>query len=145
MVHSRIIPFLVYLLVVLLAVEFTACRGILDNQEHTGSSSTSSKISIAEWSPHRNLKYGHIKHLDFPRIAADSFNLYHIEYVSQFFQDKARDFQYLDRLKDSCKKYKVANLLIMVDAKGNLEGRKKAAEHLGCRDVRVNGYGSFYI
>ncbi len=58
------------------------------------------KISVAEWSLHRALKSGAIDHLDFPRIARDSFDLHHIEYVSQFFQDKAEDFAYLDQMKD---------------------------------------------
>ncbi len=114
------------------------------------------KISVAEWSLHRALKSSAIDHLDFPRIVRDSFNLHHIEYVSQFFQDKAEDFDYLDQMKDSCQLHGVTNLLIMVDAEGELgdtsevERRKavdnhkkwvKAAAYLGCKAIRVNGNG----
>ncbi len=119
-------------------------------------SAANEKISVAEWSLHRALQSGAIDHLDFPRIVKDSFNLHHIEYVSQFFQDKAEDFAYLDRMKDSCRQHGVTNLLIMVDAEGELgdtvevERRKavnnhkkwvKAAAYLGCKAIRVNGNG----
>lgn len=119
-------------------------------------SADTAKISVAEWSLHKNLQSGAINHLDFARIAADSFQIYHIEYVSQFFQDKASDTSYLNQMIDSCKKYKVKNIMIMVDGEGNLgdtiaekskqavENHKKwvdAAAYLGCFSIRVNANG----
>lgn len=114
------------------------------------------KISLAEWSLHRSIFSQEINHLDFARIAKDSFNLSHIEYVSQFFQAKAEDKSYLKQMKDSCEKYKVQSLMIMIDGEGNLGDtsntvRKKAVENhykwidaanfLSCQSVRVNGNG----
>lgn len=119
-------------------------------------SAANEKISVAEWSLHRALKSGAIEHMDFPRIVKDSFDLHHIEYVSQFFQDKAEDFAYLDQMKDSCQQHGVTNLLIMVDAEGELgdtseverqravDNHKKwvkAAAYQGCKAIRVNGNG----
>jgi len=117
------------------------------------------KISVAEWSLHNGILSKEIDHLDFARIAVDSFQLNHIEYVSQFFQDKVNDLDYLQQMKDSCTKYNVENLLIMVDDEGHLgddfELKRvqavrrhfkwiEAANFLGCKAIRVNanGFGS---
>lgn len=114
------------------------------------------KISLAEWSLHKALYRREIDHLDFPRIAANQFEIYAVEYVSQFFQDKASDFEYLGQLKDSCDRYGVKSLMIMIDNEGCLGdtsevSRKQsvsnhlkwiqAASFLGCESIRVNGVG----
>lgn len=114
------------------------------------------KISLAEWSLHRSIESGKVSNLDFPRIAREQFNLDAIEYVNQFFENKAGDLKYLQSMKDSCAKYRVNGLLIMVDGEGNLsslnpneqlkaiESHKKwvdAAKFLGCHSIRVNLHG----
>lgn len=113
-------------------------------------------ISLAEWSLHKNLYDSAISHLDFPRIAADSFGIYHLEYVSGFFQETAEDNFFLQKMKDSCAKYGTQSLLIMVDNEGLLGDTSenartqsvrnhikwlKAAKYLDCYAIRVNGNG----
>ncbi len=114
------------------------------------------KISLAEWSLHRSLEPGIITNLDFPRIAKKTYGLDAIEYVSTFFNGKGEDQKYLTALKDSCSKYGVKSLLIMVDGEGDLadsslSARSKAVENhykwvraakfLGCHSIRVNAGG----
>jgi sugar phosphate isomerase/epimerase len=114
------------------------------------------KISLAEWSFHVALGKGEMTNLDFPRIAKTKYNLDAVEYVSSFFKGKSEDTQYLTSLKDSCTKYGVKSLLIMVDGEGNLADTSaanrqkavenhykwvKAAKFLGCHSIRVNAAG----
>ncbi len=114
------------------------------------------KISLAEWSLHRALGKGTITNLDFPRIAKKTYGLDAVEYVSTFFKGKSEDMGYLQSLKDSCDKYGVKSLLIMVDGEGNLADTSlaartkavenhykwvKAAKFLGCHTIRVNAAG----
>ncbi|TAL64347.1 MAG: sugar phosphate isomerase/epimerase, partial [Bacteroidetes bacterium] len=114
------------------------------------------KISLAEWSLHRALGKGTITNLDFPGIAKTVYNLDAVEYVSIYFKGKGEDTGYLTALKDSCTKYGVKSLLIMVDGEGNLADTSlavrtkavenhykwvKAAKFLGCHSIRVNAAG----
>jgi hypothetical protein len=110
------------------------------------------KISLAERSLHKSLEQNKITNLDFPRIARTRYNIDAIEYVSTFFQDKADDIAYLQQLKDSCHKYRVTGLLIMVENEGNISSTDQAERHiavknhlkwvraasfLGCHSIRV--------
>jgi sugar phosphate isomerase/epimerase len=114
------------------------------------------KISLAEWSLHRAIGKKEVSNLDFPRITKTVYGLDAVEYVSAFFKDKAEDTQYLTSLKDSCTKYGVKSLLIMIDGEGNLADTSaavrqkavenhyrwvKAAQFLGCHTIRVNAAG----
>ena len=114
------------------------------------------KISLAEWSLHRTLGKGTITNLDFPRIAKTVYGLDAVEYVSTNFKGKGEDSVYLTSLKDTCNKYGVKSLLIMVDGEGNLADTSlavrtkavenhykwvKAAKFLGCHSIRVNAAG----
>lgn len=114
------------------------------------------KISLAEWSLHRALDKGTITNLDFPRIAKMTYGLDAVEYVSIYFKGKGEDNSYLTSLKDSCTKYGVKSLLIMVDGEGSLADTSlavrtkaienhykwvKAAKFLGCHSIRVNAAG----
>jgi sugar phosphate isomerase/epimerase len=114
------------------------------------------KISLAEWSLHRALGKGTISNLDFPRITKKTYGLDAVEYVSTFFKGKGEDVAYLTALKDSCTKYGVKSLLIMVDGEGSLADTSlaartkavenhykwvKAAKFLGCHSIRVNAAG----
>jgi len=53
------------------------------------------KISLAEWSLHRALFRHELQHLDFPMVAKRDYGIGAVEYVNQFFKDKARDGMYL--------------------------------------------------
>ncbi len=113
-------------------------------------------ISLAEWSLHKALFSKKITNLDFPAIAQKEFGISIVEYVNQFFKDKAQDKTYLNDLLTRCKDHGVSNHLIMVDGEGpmadadeakrnqTVENHKKwveAAKYLGCKTIRVNAYG----
>jgi sugar phosphate isomerase/epimerase len=113
-------------------------------------------ISLAEWSFHKALFAGQMTNLDFPKTAKD-FGINAIEYVNQFFKDKAQDQQYLADLKRRCADLGVESRLIMIDDEGDLgdadAGKRAtavanhhrwvdAAKTLGCFAIRVNARSS---
>lgn len=113
-------------------------------------------ISLAQWSLHKALFAKKIDNLDFPAIAKKQYGISAVEYVNQFFKDKAEDMAYLNDLLRRSKDNGVYNHLIMIDGEGGLgdldnEKRLKAvvnhykwvhaAKHLGCKSIRVNAYG----
>lgn len=114
------------------------------------------EISLAQWSLHKTLFANKITNLDFPLIAKKEFGISVVEYVNQFFKDKATDNTYLNELLKRCKDNGVKNHLIMIDGEGGLanldEAKRKqavenhykwvdAAKYLGCSSIRVNSYG----
>ena len=114
------------------------------------------QISLAEWSLNKSLKAGTLDNLDFPAKAKNEFGISAVEYVNQFFKDKATDQGYLNELKKRCDDLGVKSLLIMCDEEGPLadpdaamrnaavENHKKwvdAAHTLGCHSIRVNCNG----
>lgn len=113
------------------------------------------KISLAEWSLNRQLFGGQLNHLDFAQ-KAKSFDIQGIEYVNQFFFDKAEDSAYLAEMNSRANGEGVKQLLIMIDREGGLAElddatRNKAVENhykwvnaaktLGCHSIRVNAFG----
>lgn len=113
-------------------------------------------ISLAEWSLHKELFAKKITNLDFPAIAKNDFGINIVEYVNQFFKDKAEDKTYLSELLKRSKDNGVTNHLIMIDGEGGLgeldvATRNKAVENhykwveaakfLGCKTIRVNAFG----
>lgn len=113
-------------------------------------------ISLAEWSLHKSLFANKISNLDFPRIAKEKYGISAVEYVNQFFMDKAKDADYLRELKQRSDDQGVKNLLIMVDQEGNLADKEagqrnkavenhfkwvEAAKTLECHSIRVNLHG----
>jgi sugar phosphate isomerase/epimerase len=113
------------------------------------------KISLAEWSLHRTLRDGKLDNLDFPAFAKKEFGIEAVEYVNQFFKDKAKDQAYLKDLKKRAADHGVTNVLIMIDGEGSLgdpEDAKRtqavenhyqwvdAAKFLGCHSIRVNAH-----
>jgi sugar phosphate isomerase/epimerase len=115
------------------------------------------KISLAQWSLHRTIRSGALDHLDFAQKAAEDFGIHAIEYVNQFFPDKATDATYLREMNQRAADHGVRQLLIMVDGEGGLaetddrirkvsvENHYKwvdAAKTLGCHSIRVNAYSS---
>ena len=115
------------------------------------------QISLAQWSLHKALFAKQIDNLDFPGIARKTYGISVVEYVNQFFKDKAKDTAYLNQLLQRCKDNGIKNHLIMIDGEGGLgelddakrtqavENHYKwvdAAKHLGCATIRVNAYGT---
>jgi len=111
------------------------------------------RISLAEWSFHRALFSGALTHLDFITRARRDYGLDAVEYVNQFFMDKAEDAGFLREMKFRTEDEGVRSLLIMCDSEGDLgdpaaSGRARAVENhrkwvvaaatLGCHSVRVN-------
>ncbi len=116
------------------------------------------KISLAEWSLHKALFAHKIANIDFPRIARDEYGIDGVEFVNQFFKDKAHDSTYLKGLKTRANDLGVTCVLIMIDGEGDLsapkaderdkavENHKKwvdAAAALGCHAIRVNTGGHY--
>jgi sugar phosphate isomerase/epimerase len=112
------------------------------------------KISLAEWSVNTLLFSKKLDHLDFA-LTAKKHGIHAVEYVNQFFFDKAQDLTYLKEMNTRCTNEGITQVLIMVDREGMLgardaanrgkavENHKKwidAAKFLGCHTVRVNGY-----
>jgi sugar phosphate isomerase/epimerase len=111
------------------------------------------KISLAEWSFHRTLFDKKMDNLDFSTVAKQTFGIEAVEYVNQFFKDKAHDTAYLTDLKKRAADNGVTNVLIMIDDEGDLGDPDKArrmaavekhhkwveaAKFLGCHSIRVN-------
>jgi len=114
------------------------------------------KISLAQWSLHKAFFGGTLDPLHFARIAREEFDIDGIEYVNQFFKDKAKDTAYLNQLNSIASDHGVTQVLIMCDGEGQLgdadqtkrieavENHYKwidAAQHLGCHSIRVNAGG----
>lgn len=115
------------------------------------------RISLAQWSLHRMLHSGRLDALDFPGFAHEEFGIDAVEYVNQFFADRAGDFEWLEELRRRAHASGVTSLLIMIDGEGNLgeadDGRRRlaienhfkwiaAAGFLGCHSIRVNVHGA---
>ena len=117
------------------------------------------KISLAQWSLHKRL-FGReepgLDNLDFAKTASE-YGIEGLEYVNQFFMDKAEDEDYLGEMKKRAGDYGVKSLLIMCDREGNIgdpdstkrkqtvENHYKwveAAKFLGCHSIRVNAYSA---
>jgi L-ribulose-5-phosphate 3-epimerase len=115
------------------------------------------KISLAQWSLHKVLQGKQLDNLDFAKTAKEEFGIDAVEYVNQFFKDKAQDQAYLADMKQRADDLGVRSVLIMCDGEGNLgdpdnakrmkavDNHKKwveAAKFLGCHSIRVNAASS---
>ncbi len=113
-------------------------------------------ISLAQWSLNRALFAGKLTNMEFPEYTVKQFDIHAVEYVNQFFKDKANDREYLGELLQRTNDLGVQNVLIMVDGEGNLGAsddaeRQTAVENhykwveaskfLGCHAIRVNAAG----
>ena len=123
------------------------------------------KLSLAQWSLHKNIKYGDMDPYDFAQVAK-SFNFSGIEYVTALYDNvmKVRDGDMSKAITFWARKNKklaeindIKNVLIMIDeieglAEENKSRRLKAvdnhkmwidaAEIMGCESVRLNLYGT---
>ena len=115
------------------------------------------EISLAEWSLHRTIFGGKLDNLDFAKAAKQDYGINAIEFVNQFFKDKAKNMEYLTELKKRADGEGVKMLLIMCDGEGALgdadEAKRQtavenhfkwveAAKFLGCHSIRVNAQSS---
>ncbi len=111
------------------------------------------KISLAQWSLHKALFAKELDNLDFAKTAKLDYGISAVEYVNQFFKDKAKDQNYLREMLKRTRDLGVENRLIMCDDEGDLgdpdnAGRQQAVENhykwvdaakfLGCKMIRVN-------
>lgn len=109
------------------------------------------KISLAQWSLHKEYRASRLDPVDFARTA-NGLGIDAVEYVSEFYASKVKDKAFLAELKRRAAGEGVCSLLIMVDAEGQLgaaepkarqravDAHKKwveAAAFLGCHAVRV--------
>jgi sugar phosphate isomerase/epimerase len=110
------------------------------------------KISLAQWSLHRELRAARLDPLDFAKFA-NGLGIDAVEYVSEFYRAKVRSKPFLAELKRRAAGEGVGSLLIAVDDEGDLgardprarrralEAHKKwvdAAAFLGCHAIRVS-------
>jgi L-ribulose-5-phosphate 3-epimerase len=115
------------------------------------------KISLAQWSLHRAFFKRELDNLAFAKTARLDFGIGAVEYVNQFFKDKAKDRTYLGEMLKRSRDNGVENRLIMCDGEGALgdpdEARRlqavenhfkwiEAAKFLGCKMIRVNAQSS---
>src|SRR5215475_13740112 len=111
------------------------------------------KISLAQWSLHRALFKKELDNLDFAGKARFDFGIGAVEYVNQFFKDKAKSQLYLSEMLKRSRDNGIENRLIMCDDEGALgdpdEAKRRqavenhykwveAAKFLGCKMIRVN-------
>jgi len=117
-------------------------------------------ISLAQWSLHKTLFSKKMDNLDFARASKRQFGIDAVEYVNQFFKDKAGNAKYIAEMKKRAAGEGVKSLLIMIDGEGRLgdpNAAKRtqaiknhhkwvaAAKSLGCFAIRVNaGSGGSY-
>lgn len=133
-----------------------AGRGLLAAlREKPADSQSLFAISLAQWSLNRRL-FGRegqkLDNLDFAATAR-TLGIDAIEYVNQFFMDKATDEKYLGEMRRRAEGEGVRSLLIMCDREGALgdpDPTKRtqavtnhhkwvdAAVFLGCHSIRVN-------
>ena len=114
------------------------------------------KISLAQWSLHRNFNNGNLDPDDFAGIAINTYGIDAVEYVNQFYIDSGEDEKFWFNMKERADNVDVKSLLIMVDDEGDLgladdKERKKSVENhikwvnaakiLGCHSIRVNAFG----
>ena len=111
------------------------------------------KISLGEYSLHRALDAKKLDHLDFARVAKETYGINAIEYWSTPFGGKVTQADYLAELNKRAKDLGVRQLLILIDNEGDLgdpDNQKRAqavdnhkkwlegAKTLGCHSIRVN-------
>lgn len=140
----------------LLLPGISACSGAKGTIDPSTGKRLFFDISLAEWSLHRSIFGGKMSNLDFPLVAKKDYGIAAVEYVNQFFKDKAKDKKYLADLKMRCNDNGVQSVLIMCDGEGYLgdadaakrtqavENHYKwveAAKFLGCFCIRVNAGG----
>ena len=111
------------------------------------------QIGIQEYTFHRWLSSGKLKHLDYPALAKEKLGITHIEYWSKPFDGKHTDKKYVRELANQTTGEGMENILILVDIGNELDSKdakqraRSVEEHkgwvdcaaqLGCNAIRVN-------
>lgn len=114
------------------------------------------QYSLGQWSFNKDLFAGNINTFDFIKMTKE-LGFDGVDFVNQFFIDKGEDQAYLDSIKLTLMQNDLEAAMIMIDLEGDLgnpsekerlnavENHKKwirAAEHIGCKVVRVNAFGN---
>ena len=114
-------------------------------------------FSLAQWSLHKALQSGNMAARDFPIITKKEFDIHACEYVNQFYADQKTNSAFWSEMLNKTKNEGIKNLLIMVDAEGELGNanpseRKTAVQNhhgwvdiaakMGCHSIRVNAFGT---
>jgi len=114
------------------------------------------KISLAQWSLHRQFSGGHLDPKDFARISMNTYGIDAIEYVNGFYMKSGKDEKFWTDMRKRAEDVGVKSLLLMVDDEGDLghindKERKRTVENhfkwvhaakiLGCHSIRVNAFG----
>ncbi len=134
----------------------TAAAAITQRAANAAAQAEGTRFSLAQWSLNKSFfgKGGVPKRdqLEFAQVAAE-IGATGLEYVNQFFMDKAEDKSYLGEMQKRAADHGVKSLLIMCDKEGNLgdpDAAKRqltvqnhlkwldAAAFLGCHAIRVN-------
>lgn len=118
------------------------------------------KLSLAQWSLHREVETGKLDPFDFPKVAKE-LGFEAVEWVDQLFVKQIDSMGFdavIERWKQESEKHGIKNVLIMVDEAGDIshadpkkrleavEMHKKyidAAAYLGCESIRVNTFGTY--
>src|SRR5688500_4784505 len=87
-----------FLQTTLAAGAIAAVPGLLRADDKAGAKEPF-KISLAQWSLHKTIFDKKLDNLDFAKVAKEDFGIEAIEYVNQFWKDKANDSKYVAELK----------------------------------------------
>ena len=111
------------------------------------------QIGIQEYTFHRWLGSGKLKHLDYPALAKKELGITHIEYWNRPFGGKHTEKKYVGELAKRTTGEGMKNVLILIDAGNELDAKdpkqraRSVEEHkgwvdcaakLGCDAIRVN-------
>lgn len=115
------------------------------------------KISLAQWSLHKQIEAGSLNPIDFASISMERYQINAVDYVNSFYLDKATNEKFWIEMKNRSDQAGVKNLVMMVDDEGdlgnaNIKERIQSVENhikwlnasklLGCETVRVNAFGA---
>ena len=120
------------------------------------------KLSLAQWSFHRSIKYNNLSPYEFARLASE-LGFEGLEYVSTLYPDVMKSDDktsainaFIEKNNSLAAQYKMKNVLIMVDEEGDLSTSNKnerleaienhklwinAAHKMGCGAIRLNLHG----
>ncbi|MEM6633781.1 MAG: sugar phosphate isomerase/epimerase family protein [Bacteroidota bacterium] len=115
------------------------------------------KISLAQWSLHRQIEAKETDPNRFAAVARRTYGIGAVEYVNQFYVEHVNNESFWNEMQSIADQEGVQSLLIMVDNEGDLgasneEERIQAVENhykwvhaaklLGCHSIRVNAFGA---
>tara|TARA_Y100000389_G_scaffold204588_1_gene258181 strand:+ start:4921 stop:5862 length:942 start_codon:yes stop_codon:yes gene_type:complete len=120
------------------------------------------KLSLAQWSFHKSIKYNNLSPYEFARLA-NELGFEGLEYVNTLYPDVTKSDDktsainaFIEKNNSLAAKYKMKNVLIMVDEEGDLSTSNKnerleaienhklwinAAHKMGCGAIRLNLHG----